>query len=116
MRAANLSKSALAEEMAAAGMNALSCVLQPDRIPDADSVRDKPPDIMHLYGAGLTRTEGAHMLEILFKDRKAGTELAVAGAWSKLNANIAALNVAPCRSARTIGCYAPPMADLLLAA
>jgi hypothetical protein len=59
LTAARLSKAALEEQMAAAGMNALTCVLQPDRIPGADSVRDKPGDIMHIYGAGIIRPEAA---------------------------------------------------------
>ena len=70
-------------------MNKLTCVLQPDRIPGADSVRDKPPDIMHIFGAGIIRTEGALALEILFH-RKSG--LAGNDAWSNLNVNIANLN------------------------
>ena len=70
-------------------MNKLTCVLQPDRIPGADSVRDKPPDIMHIFGAGIIRTEGALALEILFH-RKSG--LAGNDAWSCLNVNIAHLN------------------------
>ena len=52
-------------------------------------MRDKPPDVMHLYGAGLTRIEGAHCIEILFKE---GAGLAVAKPWDKLNANIISLN------------------------
>jgi hypothetical protein len=66
LTAARLSKVALEEQMAAAGMNALTCVLQPDRIPGADSVRDKPGDIMHVYGAGIIRPEAALALEVLF--------------------------------------------------
>ena len=89
LTAARLSKAALEEHMAAAGMNALTCVLQPDRIPGADSVRDKPPDIMHIYGAGIIRPESAHALEILFNPR---SSLAVKGAWEALNANITKLN------------------------
>jgi hypothetical protein len=89
LTAARLSKIALEEQMAAAGMNALTCVLQPDRIPGADSVRDKPGDIMHVYGAGIIRPEAALALEVLFKPRSA---LAVEDAWSKLNANIAKVN------------------------
>ena len=89
LTAARLSKIALEEQMAAAGMNALTCVLQPDRIPGADSVRDKPPDIMHIYGAGIIRPESAHALEILFNPR---SSLAVKGAWEALNANITKLN------------------------
>ena len=90
--ASNLTKAALYDEMTAAGINSLSCVLQPDRIPGADSVEMKPPDIMHLFGAGVTRTEGSSSLEILFKPRKAGTELCVADPWAKLDANMKALN------------------------
>lgn len=89
LTAAKLTKAALADNMSAAGMNALSCVLQPDRIPGADSVRDKPPDAMHLYGAGLSRIEPAHALEILFKP---GSGLAVKDAWSELNVNVAKVN------------------------
>jgi hypothetical protein len=89
LTAARLSKVALEEQMAAAGMNALTCVLQPDRIPGADSVRDKPGDIMHVYGAGIIRPEAALALEVLFKPRSA---LAVEDAWSKLNVNIAKVN------------------------
>ena len=89
LTAAKLTKAALADKMSAAGMNALSCVLQPDRILGADSVRDKPPDAMHLYGAGLSRIEPAHALEILFKP---GSGLAVKDAWSELNVNVAKVN------------------------
>ena len=93
LTAARLSKSALEEQMAAAGINALTCVLQADRIPGADSVRDKPGDIMHIYGAGIIRPESAHALEILFKPgSKKCPSLAVDGAWDKLNENITKLN------------------------
>jgi len=97
LTAARLSKAALEEQMAAAGMNALSCVLQPDRIPGADSVRDKPGDIMHVYGAGIIRPEAALALEILFNPRKG---LAVNNAWSELNVNIAKVNAALPRGKR----------------
>jgi hypothetical protein len=53
LKKAKLSRTILKERMAAAGINKLTCVLQPDRIPGVDSVRDKPPDIMHVYGAGI---------------------------------------------------------------
>ena len=89
----NLSKAALAEKMREAGINSLSCVLQPDRIPGADSVRDKPPDIMHIFGAGLTRIEECHCLEILFKAGKSDKVLYVGeDPWALLNANINELN------------------------
>jgi hypothetical protein len=89
LTAAKLTQAALATQMSAAGINALSCVLQPDRIPFADSVRDKPPDAMHLYGAGLSRIEAAHALEILLNPKSG---LAIKDAWSSLNANIAKVN------------------------
>lgn len=89
LAAAKLSKAALADEMTAAGINALTCVLQPDRIPHSDSVRDKPPDVMHVYGAGISRIESAHALEILFNEKSG---LAVKAAWSKLNDNVQTLN------------------------
>ena len=79
--------------MAVEGINSLTCVLQPDRIPGADSVRDKPADIMHVFGAGIIRPEAALALEILFKPgSKKRKGFAIDDAWSKLNVNIAKLN------------------------
>ena len=56
--------------MSERGINKLFCVLEPSRIPGADSVEDTPPDAMHIFLCGLTRIEGAHMLEFLFKPNK----------------------------------------------
>ena len=90
---ANLSKADLADKMREAGLNSLSCVLQPDRISGADSVRDKPGDIMHIFAAGLTRIEECHCLEILFKEGKPVNVLYVGtDPWAQLNANIMELN------------------------
>ena len=90
LKAAQLSKTALAEQMRDAGINKLTCALQPHLIRGADSVLDKPPDIMHIFGCGMTRIEPAWALEILFKP---GTKWAVDNAWAKLNASIAALHL-----------------------
>lgn len=93
LKRAGLSKSDLAEAMRAAGLNSLSCVLQPDRFPGSDSVRDKPADVMHVLAAGLTRIEECHCLEIVFKPGKPGTVLYVGeDPWAQLNSNIARLN------------------------
>ena len=55
---AKLSKTALQDGMREAGISKLVSALSPDVIPGADSVLDTPPDVMHLFGCGLTRIEG----------------------------------------------------------
>jgi hypothetical protein len=90
LKTAGLSKTALKEQMSEAGMNKLHCALEPQRVPGADSVADTPPDIMHLYGCGVSRTEGAHMLRVLFDPKK---NYADGDAWRKLNVNISKLNL-----------------------
>ena len=89
LKKANLSKTELEKQMKAAGISKLTCVLDEDRIPGADSVLSKPPDVMHLYGAGLTRIEACHCNEIMFKKPAL---LAVSDPWKKLNENIEKLN------------------------
>lgn len=96
-RGAKLSKIELQMELKAMGMTKLTCVLDDKLIPGADSVLSKPPDVMHLYGAGLTRIEGCQMTEIIFKDKKL---VAVLDPWKKLNENLVKLNASLPRGKR----------------
>jgi hypothetical protein len=83
----NLAKTVHKAQLKALGMNKVRCVLQ--YLPGADTVLDKPPDSMHLYGCGLSRIEGAWKLRVLFKE---GAGLAVSDAWNRLRANIGKFN------------------------
>ena len=87
---AKLSKTALQGGMREAGISKLVSALSPDVIPGADSVLDTPPDVMHLFGCGLSRIEGQWCLEILFNPK---AKLAVPDAWAKLRASISALRL-----------------------
>ena len=49
-----MGEAAKKEEMKKVGINKLVCALSPEYIPGADSVQDKPGDIMHIFGCGLT--------------------------------------------------------------
>ena len=100
----NLSKTALAEKLKSAGINKLVCALQPNHFPGADSVLDTPPDVMHLFGCGLSRIEPCWMMRILFKE---GAKLAVDDPWVKLNQNIETLNRTLPRGKRLPKLYPP---------
>jgi len=97
-----LSKTALKKQLTELGMNKVRCALQ--YMPRADSVRDTPPDVMHLFGCGTSRTEGVMKLRILFKD---GSGLSVANPWAKLNFQIDTLNMSLPRGKRLPHIYPP---------
>ena len=89
-RTAGGTAEALEHAMRDAGISKLHAALSPELIPDCDSVLDIPPDIMHLFGCGISRSEPAWALEILFDPK---SNLAVDDAWDKLRTNISRLHL-----------------------
>jgi hypothetical protein len=88
--AAKLNDTQKKERMRSEGIGKLDCVLA--RLPGADAVEDKPGDVMHLFGCGLSRIMGAWKLRKLF-DPKSG--LSVPNAWRLLNVRIAQVKLPP---------------------
>ena len=67
LRESKLTQTELTKQLQKNGYNKLYFALDPKYIPDVDTILDRPPDIMHIYGCGITRHEGGKLFKILFE-------------------------------------------------